>query len=79
MRFRHTIKHIFNCLMEKAMRKTYNLENLDCANCAAKIENAVRQLNGIKDVSVSFMTQKITVETDENFEEILAQIKKNHQ
>lgn len=58
------------------MRKTYNLENLDCANCAAKIENAVRQLNGIKNVSVSFMTQKITVETDENLEEILAQIKK---
>ena len=45
------------------MKKTYKIE-VDCANCAAKMENAVAKLDGVKKVSVSFMTQKMTVETD---------------
>lgn len=57
------------------MKKTYNLENLDCANCAAKIENAVKEIKGVKDASVSFIMQKISFETDEDAEKILAEIK----
>ena len=44
------------------MRKTFELEDLDCANCAAKMENAVRGIEGVTFVSVSFMTQKMIVE-----------------
>lgn len=47
------------------MRKTFILEDLDCANCAAKIENAVAALDGVIAVTVSFMTQKLTLEADE--------------
>lgn len=45
------------------MRKTFELEDLDCANCAAKMENGIKKLDGVKDASVSFMTQKMTIET----------------
>lgn len=46
------------------MKKTYKLEDLDCANCAAKMERAIKKLDGVTDASVSFLTQKLTVETD---------------
>lgn len=58
------------------MRKTYQLENLDCANCAAKIESAVKEVEGVTFASVSFMTQKLTVETDAELEKIIREIKK---
>ena len=45
------------------MRKTFELEDLDCANCAAKMENGIKKLDGVKDASVSFMTQKMSIET----------------
>lgn len=48
------------------MRKTFELENLDCANCAAKMENAVRGIEGVTFVSVSFMTQKMILEADDD-------------
>ncbi|MBO4384301.1 MAG: heavy-metal-associated domain-containing protein [Clostridia bacterium] len=47
------------------MRKTFDLEDLDCANCAAKMELGIKKLDGVKDASVSFMTQKMTVEADD--------------
>ena len=46
------------------MKKSYKLENLDCANCAAKMENAIAKLEGVKSATVSFMTQKLTLETE---------------
>ena len=53
------------------MRKTYRLEELDCANCAAKMENAIKKIDGVKDASVSFMTQKLTLEADDDrYEEV---------
>ena len=58
------------------MRKSFPLENLDCANCAAKIENAVKELEGVTFASVSFMTQRLTVETDAELEKIIREIKK---
>lgn len=47
------------------MKKRYNLRDLDCANCAAKMENAIRRIDGVRDASVSFLTQKLTLEADE--------------
>lgn len=54
------------------MKKTFKLEDLDCANCAAKMEAAIKKLDGVKDATVSFMTQKMTLEAeDERFDEIV--------
>ena len=47
------------------MKKVFELEDLDCANCAAKMENGIKKLEGVKDASVSFMTQKMTIEADD--------------
>lgn len=67
---------MFNCLIEVFMKKIYQLENLDCANCAAKIENAVREINGVTNASVSFMTQKLMIETDADIDQIMEEVKK---
>ena len=54
------------------MKKTFKLEDLDCANCAAKMENAIKKIDGVNDASVSFMTQKLVLDADdERFDEIL--------
>ena len=54
------------------MKKKFSLKNLDCANCAAKMEDAIRKLDGVNDASVIFMTQKLVVDADEaRFEEIM--------
>ena len=54
------------------MKKTFKLEDLDCANCAAKMEAAIKKLDGVKDATVSFMTQKMTIEVeDERFDEVV--------
>lgn len=58
------------------MKKVYKLENLDCANCAAKIETAIKEIDGVTDASVSFMTQKLMIETDEDVEKIMAEVVK---
>ena len=59
------------------MKKTFVLEDLDCANCAAKIENAVKELEHVISASVSFMTQKLVLEApDEKFEEVVAAVEK---
>ena len=47
------------------MKKTYKLVDLDCANCAAKMEAAIKKLPGVTDATVSFLTQKMTVEADD--------------
>ena len=46
------------------MKKVFKLEDLDCANCAAKMEAAVKKLPGVKNATVSFMTQKLSIEAD---------------
>ena len=59
------------------MKKKFDLLDLDCANCAAKIEAAIKKIDGVNDASVSFMTQKLMVDAeDSRFEEILKQIVK---
>ncbi|NBI66434.1 heavy-metal-associated domain-containing protein [Pseudoflavonifractor sp. 60] len=47
------------------MKKTFKLIDLDCANCAAKMENAIKKLPGVTGASVSFMAQKMTIEADD--------------
>ena len=56
------------------MKKTFKLEDLDCANCAAKMEDAIRKIDGVTDASVSFMAQKLMIEADDvRFDEIVRQ------
>ncbi len=59
------------------MKKKFDLLDLDCANCAAKMEAAIKKIDGVNDASVSFITQKLMVDAeDSRFEEILKQIVK---
>ena len=54
------------------MKKTYALDELDCANCGLKMEEAVRKIEGVKNVNISFITQKITLEADDaDFDRVL--------
>ena len=54
------------------MKKTFKLEDLDCANCAAKMEAAVNKLPGVTNATVSFMTQKLSIEADDAvFDEVV--------
>lgn len=54
------------------MRKVFKLDNLDCANCAAKMEDAIKKIDGVKSASMRFMTQKLVIEAEESdMEEIL--------
>ena len=56
------------------MKKVFKMEDLDCANCAAKMEDAIRKLDGVQSVSVSYILQKLTLEApDDRFDEILKQ------
>ena len=59
------------------MKKTFKLIDLDCANCAAKMENNIRKIDGGADATVSFMAQKMTVEADDDrFESIMDEVVK---
>ena len=56
------------------MKKTYDVE-VDCANCAAKMEDAIKKLDGVNDASVSFMMQKMTIDADDaRFDEIMKEV-----
>lgn len=59
------------------MKKVFKLRDLDCANCAAKMEAAIAKLDGVESVSVNFMTQKLTLEAaDGQFEHVLQEAQK---
>ena len=59
------------------MKKSFKLIDLDCANCARKMEDAIKKLDGVTDATVSFLTQKMTVEADDaRFDEIMRQVVK---
>ena len=54
------------------MKKTFKLDELDCAVCGAKMEDAIKKIPGVNDASVSFLMQKLTLDADDaRFEEIL--------
>ena len=48
------------------MKAVFKLEGLDCANCAAKIENEVQRIPGVQEATVAFMTQKMTIVADDD-------------
>ncbi len=50
------------------MKKIIKLEGLCCANCAAKIEESVKKLDGVKEASLSFMTQRLIMEVEDGRE-----------
>ena len=59
------------------MKKVFKLEGLNCAHCAAKIEEKVSKLEGVKSVVINFMTTKMTLESiDENIGEVVEKVKK---
>ncbi|MDE5797946.1 MAG: cation transporter [Treponemataceae bacterium] len=59
------------------MRKVFQLEDLDCANCAAKMERAIAKIDGVTSATVSFMTQRLTVEADDaRFDDIMKAVVK---
>lgn len=54
------------------MKKTFQLEELDCANCARKMQEAICKLPGVTNATVNFLTQKMTLEADDDrFDEIV--------
>ncbi len=58
------------------MKKKFSIE-VDCANCAAKMEAAAQKVDGVRSASVSFMTQKLAVDIDDDrFDEVLAEVVK---
>lgn len=59
------------------MKKKFKMENLDCANCAAKMEDLIRKIPGVHEANMNFMTQKLSLDAeDERFDEILAEAQK---
>lgn len=56
------------------MKKTFKMVDLDCANCAAKMEDAIKKIDGVTSAAVSFMQQKLTIEAaDDVFDSVVAQ------
>lgn len=54
------------------MKKSFKMQDLACANCAAKMENAIAKLDGVTSVKISFMTQRMTLEAeDSRFDDVL--------
>ena len=57
------------------MKKRYSLTDLDCANCAAKMETAIKKIDGVHHAIVSFMTQKLSIDADDDrFDAILDEV-----
>ena len=59
------------------MKKTFKLDEIDCANCALKLEEALRKVDGVQDVTVNFLSQKLTLAAaDDAFDSVLKQVVK---
>ena len=57
------------------MKKSYKLDEIDCANCARELQEGLAKLDGVKSVSVNFMTQKLTLEADDaEFDDVLDRV-----
>ena len=60
---------------EWIMKKKFKLQDLDCANCAAKMEDAIKKIPGVNDANVSFMMQKMTIDAeDDKFDAIMEEV-----
>ncbi len=59
------------------MKKKFELTEVDCANCAAKMEDAINKIDGVNEATINFMAQKLTIDADdERFDEILDEAQK---
>ncbi|MDE6401338.1 MAG: cation transporter [Clostridiales bacterium] len=59
------------------MVKTYKVVDLDCANCAAKLERALSKIDGVNKATVNFFAQKITLDiADDKFDGVIADVRK---
>ena len=59
------------------MKKKFKSQDLDCANCAAKLEEAIKKIDGVNDATMSFMTQKLTIDAaDDRFDTIMDEVEK---
>lgn len=62
------------------MKKVYSIEGIDCANCAAKIEDKINKLKGVDEATLNFMTSKLSIEfkdsDEKNIEEVMTDVKK---
>lgn len=59
------------------MKKVFKLQDLDCANCAKKMEDAINKLDGVESATVSFISQKLTITADDaRFDDIMKQVVK---
>ena len=59
------------------MKKRFSMVDLDCANCAAKMETAIKKLDGVHDATVSFLSQKLTIDADDaRFDDIMKEVVK---
>ena len=57
------------------MRKSFKLDEIDCANCARKLQDELARVDGVDAVSVNFMTQKLTLSAaDDRFEDVLGRV-----
>lgn len=57
------------------MKKSFKLDEIDCANCARELQEKLAKLDGVQNVSVNFMTQKLTLEADDaEFDEVLQRV-----
>ena len=57
------------------MKKKFKMVDLDCANCAAKMEDAIKKIDGVNDATVSFMMQQLTIDADDvRFDEIMLEV-----
>ena len=59
------------------MKNKFKINGLDCANCAAKLESEIQKVEGVSDASISFMTERLVIECEENKkQEIMDKVKK---
>jgi copper chaperone CopZ len=59
------------------MKKVFKLEELDCAHCAAKMQDAIAKIDGVNSVSINFLMQKMTLDADDAvFEDVLKKAQK---
>lgn len=59
------------------MKKKFKMQDLDCAHCAAKMEEAIKKIDGVNDAAISFMAQKLILDAeDEKFDRVMEEVVK---
>ena len=59
------------------MKKKFKMQDLDCAHCAAMMDEAIKKIDGVNDAAISFMAQKLTVDAeDDKFDSIMEEVVK---